>query len=45
MGEVLLALSRKGEAKEVLDELVAQEKQGEIVRKAQELLARLTAGN
>jgi outer membrane protein assembly factor BamD len=40
MGQVLIELTRKSEAREVLNELVEQEKTGEIARKAQELLAR-----
>jgi outer membrane protein assembly factor BamD len=40
MGQMLIELSRKAEAREVLDGLVEQEKSGEIARKAKELLAR-----
>ena len=40
MGQMLIELGRKAEAREVLDEVVAQEKTGENARKAQELLAR-----
>ncbi|MCU0608533.1 MAG: outer membrane protein assembly factor BamD [Chitinispirillaceae bacterium] len=45
MGELLAQLGRNGEAKEVLDELVAQEKEGEIVQKAQAILARIGTGD
>ncbi|MGA2508577.1 MAG: outer membrane protein assembly factor BamD [Chitinispirillaceae bacterium] len=40
MGQMLIELSRKAEAREVLDALVAEEKSGDIARKAQELLSR-----
>jgi outer membrane protein assembly factor BamD len=40
MGQMLIELSRKVEAREVLDALVAEGKTGDIARKAQELLAR-----
>lgn len=40
MGQMLIELGRKAEAREVLDEVVAQEKTGDIAKKAQELLAR-----
>lgn len=41
MGQVLIELGRKGEAKEVLDGLVAKEKNSDYVKKARELLGRL----
>lgn len=44
LGQMLLQLSRNDEAKEVLDELIAKESQGEIVKKARELLAQLNHG-
>ena len=40
MGRLLIELNRKAEAREVLDELVAQEKSGNIAHKARELLDR-----
>ncbi len=40
MGQLLIELGRKAEAREVLDEIIAQEKTGEIAVKAQQLLAR-----
>lgn len=40
MGQMLIDLSRKAEAREVLDALVAEEKSGDIATKAQELLSR-----
>jgi outer membrane assembly lipoprotein YfiO len=43
MGQVLLELGRAAEAREALETLVAKEKQGDYVKKAQELLARLGA--
>jgi outer membrane protein assembly factor BamD len=40
MGQLMIELNRKAEAKEVLDELAAQENTGEIAAKIRELLTR-----
>jgi outer membrane protein assembly factor BamD len=40
LGQILVELGRKAEAREVLDALVEEEKQGDTARKAQELLRR-----
>lgn len=45
LAQVLIELGRKGEAKEVLDGLVAKEDNGDYVKKARELLGRIKDGN
>lgn len=45
MAQVLIDLGRKGEAKEVLDGIVANEKNSDYVKKAHELLGRLNDSN
>jgi outer membrane protein assembly factor BamD len=40
IGQVLVELGRKTEAREVLDALIAEEKTGDLARKAEELLGR-----
>jgi outer membrane protein assembly factor BamD len=45
LGQLLIELGRKSEAKEVLDDLVAKETNGDYVKKAHEMLGRLKESN